>query len=287
MNHNLHPLEQLEILNRQIRGLKLSNPIIVVGGQAVAYWIWKYQQMFKHNVLSDKRLFSYDIDYTCSVEDIPLLSNSWNIPYYLNTNGQPPSVGILLTKDKNGKIKQYQDRYFYNESIKDANIIDIIYTPAGFDKKYLYNNINILCEPYFDNCNSIFILNPIACLRARLFNIYGNVKRSSINLEIERIRSLNVTILCFLVNKISTNDSKLVFKYFNLFKETILNSQVAKIDAKYDLYLRSVLNYFIRHKVSFINKDNEDFFNKFLPYSLNSYDKLRSHKINVLSKQNK
>lgn len=285
--NNLHPLEQLEILNREISNVNLSHPIIVVGGQAVAYWIWKYQNMFKHEVLSDKRLFSYDIDYTCFVDDIRLLSEAWNIPYYLNKNGQPPSIGILLTKNKNGKIKQYDNKYFYNENIKDANIIDIIDSPAGFDKKYLYNNINMLCEPYFRNNQNIVILNPIACLRARLFNIYGNVKRSSINLEIERIRSLNVTILCFLVNKISTNDSKLVFKYFNLFKETILNSQVAKIDAKYDLYLRSVLNYFIRHKASFINKDNEDFFNKFLPYSLNSYDKLRSHKINVLSKQNK
>lgn len=285
--NNLHPLEQLEILNREISNVNLSHPIIVVGGQAVAYWIWKYQNMFKHEVLSDKRLFSYDIDYTCFVDDIRLLSEAWNIPYYLNKNGQPPSIGILLTKDKNGKIKQYDNKYFYNENIKDANIIDIIDSPAGFDKKYLYNNINMLCEPYFRNNQNIVILNPIACLRARLFNIYGNVKRSSINLEIERIRSLNVTILCFLVNKISTNDSKLVFKYFNLFKETILNSQVAKIDAKYDLYLRSVLNYFIRHKANFINKDNEDFFNKFLPYSLNSYDKLRSHKINVLSKQNK
>lgn len=285
--NNLHPLEQLEILNREISNVNLSHPIIVVGGQAVAYWIWKYQNMFKHEVLSDKRLFSYDIDYTCFVDDIRLLSEAWNIPYYLNKNGQPPSIGILLTKDKNGKIKQYDNKYFYNENIKDANIIDIIDSPAGFDKKYLYNNINMLCEPYFRNNQNIVILNPIACLRARLFNIYGNVKRSSINLEIERIRSLNVTILCFLVNKISNNDSKLVFKYFNLFKETILNSQVAKIDAKYDLYLRSVLNYFIRHKASFINKDNEDFFNKFLPYSLNSYDKLRSHKINVLSKQNK
>lgn len=285
--NNLHPLEQLEILNREISNVNLSHPIIVVGGQAVAYWIWKYQNMFKHEVLSDKRLFSYDIDYTCFVDDIRLLSEAWNIPYYLNKNGQPPSIGILLTKDKNGKIKQYDNKYFYNENIKDANIIDIIDSPAGFDKKYLYNNINMLCEPYFRNNQNIVILNPIACLRARLFNIYGNVKRSSINLEIERIRSLNVTILCFLVNKISTNDSKLVFKYFNLFKETILNSQVAKIDAKYDLYLRSVLNYFIRHKASFINKYNGDFFNKFLPYSLNSYDKLRSHKINVLSKQNK
>lgn len=285
--NNLHPLEQLEILNREISNVNLSHPVIVVGGQAVAYWIWKYQNMFKHEVLSDKRLFSYDIDYTCFVDDIRLLSEAWNIPYYLNKNGQPPSIGILLTKDKNGKIKQYDNKYFYNENIKDANIIDIIDSPAGFDKKYLYNNINMLCEPYFRNNQNIVILNPIACLRARLFNIYGNVKRSSINLEIERIRSLNVTILCFLVNKISTNNSKLVFKYFNLFKETILNSQVAKIDAKYDLYLRSVLNYFIRHKANFINKDNEDFFNKFLPYSLNSYDKLRSHKINVLSKQNK
>lgn len=285
--NNLHPLEQLEILNREISNVNLSHPIIVVGGQAVAYWIWKYQNMFKHEVLSDKRLFSYDIDYTCFVDDIRLLSEAWNIPYYLNKNGQPPSIGILLTKYKNGKIKQYDNKYFYNENIKDANIIDIIDSPAGFDKKYLYNNINMLCEPYFRNNQNIVILNPIACLRARLFNIYGNVKRSSINLEIERIRSLNVTILCFLVNKISTNNSKLVFKYFNLFKETILNSQVAKIDAKYDLYLRSVLNYFIRHKANFINKDNEDFFNKFLPYSLNSYDKLRSHKINVLSKQNK
>lgn len=285
--NNLHPLEQLEILNREISNVNLSHPIIVVGGQAVAYWIWKYQNMFKHEVLSDKRLFSYDIDYTCFVDDIRLLSEAWNIPYYLNKNGQPPSIGILLTKDKNGKIKQYDNKYFYNENIKDANIIDIIDSPAGFDKKYLYNNINMLCEPYFRNNQNIVILNPIACLRARLFNIYGNVKRSSMNLEIERIRSLNVTILCFLVNKISTNNSKLVFKYFNLFKETILNSQVSKIDAKYDLYLRSVLNYFIRHKANFINKDNEDFFNKFLPYSLNSYDKLRSHKINVLSKQNK
>lgn len=285
--NNLHPLEQLEILNREISNVNLTHPIIVVGGQAVAYWIWKYQNMFKHDVLSDKRLFSYDIDYTCFVDDIRLLSEAWNIPYYLNKNGQPPSIGILLTKDKNGKIKQYDNKYFYNENIKDANIIDIIDSPAGFDKKYLYNNINMLCEPYFRNNQNIVILNPIACLRARLFNIYGNVKRSSINLEIERIRSLNVTILCFLVNKISTNNSKLVFKYFNLFKETILNSQVSKIDAKYDLYLRSVLNYFIRHKANFINKDNEDFFNKFLPYSLNSYDKLRSHKINVLSKQNK
>lgn len=283
----LHALEQLEILNQEISGVTPSAPIIVVGGQAVAYWIWKYQHMFRKDVMKDKRLFSYDIDYVCAVEDIPLLSEKWDIPYYLNKNGQPPSVGILLTKHKNGKIKKYKESYFYNESIKDANIIDIIYSPAGFDKKELYNNIELFCEPYFLGNNSIYILNPISCLKARLANISGNVKRNTINLEIERIRSLNVTIICFLVNKISIGDFKSVFKYFNYLKETILTSSISKIDAKHDLYLRSVFVYFIRHKEDFINKNNEDFFNKFLPYSLMSYDKLLSHKIKILDRAKK
>lgn len=287
MKNFLHPLEQLELLNREIKDLKLSHPIIIVGGQAVAYWIWRYQNMFKKNILSDKRLFSYDIDYTCFVDDIPLMSKAWNLPYYLNKNGQPPSIAILLTKDKKGVIKEYNGKHFYNENIQDANIIDIIDSPAGFEKRELYNNLDKLCEPYFPDNNNIVVLNPIACLRARLFNIYGNVKRSSINLEIERIRSLNVTIICFLVNKISNGDFKLGFKYFNLFKETIMKSQVSKIDAKYGLYLNSVFNYFIKHKDSFVNKNNIDLFNKFIPYSLESYNKLLLHKMDVISKQKK
>lgn len=287
MNQKLHPLEQLEILNREIKHMHFSHPIIVVGGQAIAYWLWKYQNMFKQDILLDKRLFSYDIDYTCFVEDIPLMAKCWELPYYLNKNGQPPSIGILLTKDKNENIKEYNGKYFYNENIQDANIIDIIDTPAGFEKNFLYSNLNILCEPYFSDNDLIYVLNPIACLRARLFNIYGNIKRSSINLEIERIRSLNVTIICFLVNKICNGDFKLGFKYFNLFKNTILNSQVSKIDAKYGLYLSSVFNYFDRHKDDFINKDNIDLFNKFIPYSLNAYKKLLTHKVNIISRQNK
>jgi len=282
----LHPLEQLHLLNKDVKHLSLTKPLIVVGGQAVAYWVWRYQNMFEKEILANKKLFSFDIDYMCAKEDIPKIAQAWDLPFSLNTCGQPPSIALLKTQLSHGSIKEYQNLYFYNEQIDGANIIDIIDTPAGFNRREIYTHLDKLCEPYFEDSSAVYILNPIACLRARLANINGKFKRSSISFEIERVRSLLVTIVCFLFKKMSGHNFKDGLSYFTLFKETITNSDVAQTDAQYGLNLYTVFNYFINHR-SLLEKQNinSDFFDKFLPYSLESYKRLVMHKKEIISRR--
>lgn len=286
MSRFLHPLEQLHLLNKDIKDLSLDSPLIVVGGQAVAYWLWRYQNMFKEDILTNKKLFSFDIDYMCAKEDIACIAKAWDLPFSLNTCGQPPSIALLRTQHSNGSIKSYEGVPFYNEQIDGANIIDIIDTPAGFDRKEIYIHLDKFCEPYFDDSRSVYILNPIACLRARLANINGKFKRSSISFEIERVRSLLVTIICFLFKKISNHNFKEGFSYFTLFKETIMVGDIARIDAEYELNLYSVFNYFIKNRKLLGNQNlNPDFFEKFLPYSLESYKRSVEHKKMIISRR--
>lgn len=286
MIKSLHPLEQLHLLNKDIKDLNLTSPLIVVGGQSVAYWVWRYQHMFNQKILTNKKLFSFDIDYMCAKEDIPIIAKAWGLPFNLNTCGQPPSIALLRTQHINGSTKAYQELFFYNEQIDGANIIDIIDTPAGFTRKEIYTHLDRFCEPYFEDSSAVYILNPIACLRARLANINGKFKRSSISFEIERVRSLLVTIICFLFKKISNNNFKDGLSYFTLFKETIMNSDIARTDAEHGLHLYAVFNYFIKHR-SLLEKHNlnPDFFNKFLPYSLESYKRLVRHKKEIISRR--
>lgn len=286
MSKTLHPLEQLHLLNQDIKDLELISPLIVVGGQAVAYWVWRYQNMFTEEILTNKKLFSFDIDYMCAKEDIAKIAQAWDLPFNLNTCGQPPSIALLRTQHSNGSIKTYQGASFYNEQIDAANIIDIIDTPAGFTRREIHTHLNRFCEPYFEDSRAVYILNPIACLRARLANINGKFKRSSLSFEIERVRSLLVTIICFLFKKISNDNFKEGISYFTLFKETITNSDVAQIDAEYGLNLYTVFNYFIKHRELLDNHSvNPDFFEKFLPYSLESYRRLVEHKKSIISRR--
>lgn len=283
---NLHPLEQLDILNNQVKDL-INFPLIVVGGQAIAYWIWKYQKAFNYNVFSNKKLFSYDIDYVASKENLKQLSEIWNIQLQMNDHGQPPSIGIMLAKDKYNKIKEYKGLKFYNEEIDMPNIIDFIFSPAGFD----YNIIKKLPEKYFlkyfdSDSSSIFILSPLGCLKSRLANIYQNIKRSTIFLEIERVHSLNVTFIAFQLEILDSGNINKFYKVFSDYRNEIMNSEISKCDAKYDLNLIKPFEYFMENSKILEGKINERFVDGFLYHSHQSYLKLYKHKSNIL-KRNK
>lgn len=282
--NSLHPLEQLDILNHQAKDI-IDFPIIVVGGQAIAYWIWKYQNAFDYNVFNNKKLFSYDIDYVAPKEKLIKLADIWDIQLQMNNNGHPPSVGIMIAKDKNNKIKEYDGLKFYNEEIDMPNIIDFIFAPAGFE----YNIIKNLPEKYFvnyfdNNISNVFILSIIGCLKSRFANIYQNIKRSTIFLEIERIHSLNVTFIAYQIKNINSGNINKFYKSFSDYRDEIMNSNVSKIDAKYKLNLIKPFEYFMENSKIIEGKVNEKFIEGFLYHSHKNYLKLYNHKSSIMKK---
>lgn len=282
----LHPLEQLDILNRQVVG-KINFPLIVVGGQAIAFWIWNYQNAFSENIFNNKKLFSYDIDYVAAKENLKVLSNIWNIELKMNDNGQPPSIAAMFAKDNQNKIKEYQGLKFYNEEIDMPNIIDFIFAPAGFSHSDIKQLPNKYFVPYFNNNlkSNIYILSPLGCIRSRLANIYQNIKRSTIFLEIERLHSLNVTFIAYQIKNINEGKIKLFYKSFSDYREEIMNSSVAKIDAKYNLNLIQPFEYFLNNTNMIEDRVKKEFIDGFLYYSHKNYLKLYNHKNEILKKQ--
>jgi hypothetical protein len=214
----LNPIDQLFELNRELIPLldKFEHSIIVVGGQALYYWINYYHDF--HVQIYDEQIESIDIDYAAKLNDARQLPKGWNIDVYNEAKDSPPPslATILLTnkgkiKNKDGSLFIDTDEYLRKNQLK-ANIVDIIDFPIGFshkdfnDSKKLELYTECFEYPKKWECPpnpKLRILNPISCLKSRLCNISAEIK--DIQTEKERIKAIRIPIHAFLEQKFKTN----------------------------------------------------------------------------------
>ncbi len=95
----LKPLEQLFQLNREAYTKldELSKPLIVVGGQAIGYWLKYYADMLDIRPEYTEAIYSVDIDYAAKLKDIQLINDEWNSQFLPTPEDHPPpSLAVIV-----------------------------------------------------------------------------------------------------------------------------------------------------------------------------------------------
>lgn len=129
------PEEQLFKLNRSLmrNASLLPSPVITVGGQCIMYWYGVYMDAYIHKP-ELVYMTSNDVDYVSRREGVEAIANIFNVNFRLQDVFTPPSIAVLDLIDKNtGRIKEDEQGLFINPDAGEANIVDIIDRPAGFD----------------------------------------------------------------------------------------------------------------------------------------------------------
>jgi hypothetical protein len=207
------PFEQAYILNKQLidKASTLSDPVITVGGQAIQYWVSYYRELYR-GALPDARLVtSVDVDYSARRHDVAAIAAALGVDPNMNEHGQPPSLARFALVDLETKqIKEVDGRFFADpDDPQRPNTVDVIDFPSGFSytdfsgDKLLLNTERFMIEQ--DSATSaeshelIRVINPIACIRARLSNL-SELKRNP-EIEIARIKAMMLPAVYFLLEK--------------------------------------------------------------------------------------
>jgi hypothetical protein len=250
-----NPLDQLHALNAQLYPIldELTQPIIVVGGQSVSYWIDYFREEIGAEV--QPRAASVDIDYVAKKFDAEQLCDQWNVGITV-AGGQvpPPSVAIALLIDKdNEKIKEVDGLQFidvdtYNDDGElKPNVVDFIDAPSGFAIADLQNPVKralyTTCYQFnidtgIQSHENLLILSPIGCLISRISNIFLTPKNKEI--EIVCIKDL-LYPLYYYIQEISHDYN---FRYtkdrIDLLKKYLLRDHAVLLFTHYDVDLRPV-----------------------------------------------
>ncbi|EJL6336669.1 hypothetical protein NMR29_000184 [Vibrio cholerae] len=231
----LVPVDQLFELNREIYPFldSFSNPLIVVGGQAVSYWLAYYDI---DGLLTDEQRLhatSVDIDYCGLKQDFIRCSDIWNVHFEMpSISDATPEIGHSILLDKiTHNIKEHDGALFLDiiewqdSHKKSPNVVDILSEPAGFHSidfknKRLEQHCSLFEFPeVFELCPhpNLRILNPLGCLKSRLLNylLLPRVKRPT--KEVERIKLLISPVIKFLTDYLAENGYRSTRKYIDLY----------------------------------------------------------------------
>lgn len=207
------PFEQAYILNKKLidKAHTLSDPVITVGGQAIQYWVAYYRELYR-DALPDARLVtSVDVDYAARRHDVAAIAAALGVDPNMNEQGQPPSLARFALVDlKTQQIKNVDGRFFADpDSPERPNTVDVIDFPSGFSyKDFSGDRLQLNTERFMieqDSATSaeshelIRVINPIACIRARLSNL-SDLKRNPA-IEVARIKAMMLPVVYFLLEK--------------------------------------------------------------------------------------
>jgi hypothetical protein len=255
LDNYLRPLEQLFQLNAELIPNidELSSYVHVVGGQAVAYWIYYYSSEIDFTDEEKVNAQSVDIDYVALKTDIKLLAKCWNVDVSYADNHPPPSLAILFLKN-NEKIKKTSDGHLFLNIDKllldgeiTSNLVDIIDRPAGFDENSFKSNstLDIFTTPLvfpesfaLEPHDKLRVLTPLACLRSRIANLFRTPKRNDI--EVARIKVLIEPTYFHIQDLIADNGFRQTKSYIDNLFQLILNRDSINLYLDYDVDLRGL-----------------------------------------------
>ncbi|ENM5844836.1 hypothetical protein NTH33_000759 [Vibrio mimicus] len=243
----LVPTDQLFELNREIYPIldSFSHPLIVVGGQAVSYWLAYYD--ISDTLTDEQRLYatSVDIDYCGTKQDFAKCSDAWNVHFNIpSISDATPEIGHSILRDKiTQNIKEHDGALFldiieWEESHTESpNVVDILKTPAGFDSidfenKRLEQHSSIFEFPkefQLAPHPKLRILNPIGCLKSRLLN-YLLLPRVKMPIkEVGRIKLLISPVIIFLTEHLIENGYRSTRKYIDLYMNLVKSKASMKL----------------------------------------------------------
>lgn len=207
------PFEQAYLLNKQLinNADTLTCPVITIGGQAVQYWVSYYRELYRDNLPDARLVTSVDLDYSARRHDVAAIAAALGVDPSMNELGHPPSLArFALVDGDTQQIKEVDGRYFADPDAPDQpNTVDVIDFPSGFSyEDFTGENLLLNTERFIveqetaDSAEShelIRVINPIACIRARLSNL-RDLRRNP-EVEVARIKAMMLPAVYFLLEK--------------------------------------------------------------------------------------
>lgn len=234
LDNHLSPLDQLFYLNKEIYGQlnKLEKPIIVVGGQAVSYWIEYFSSLYTVTDVDRAQATSVDVDYCGARDDFLVLTDKWKVNFNIAPmEHSTPEIGNSILRDRNTeKIKETEGLMFVDIGAwvenqgEEPNQVDLLELPMGFKgidfqyKRLQQHTVKFEFPDEFqlEPNENLLILNPIGCMKSRMLN-YKFLKRVKDPVrEIERIKLLIPPVALFLQASLIDNGYKETRKYIDL-----------------------------------------------------------------------
>ncbi|QCA05857.1 hypothetical protein [Pantoea vagans] len=247
-SHAIPPEEQILKLNRYLidNAVQLPSPVITVGGQAVMYWYLTYLHFYpdQHDITS---ITSIDVDYVTRKEGVDVIAKIFNVSAQVQGIFNPPSIAVLSLIDKDtGRVKEDAQGQFLNEPLNEANIVDIIDRPTGFDVgDFVGDKLALNTEPFLvmpDRHGAamshefVRVLNPVACIRSRLSNAIVPMGKDRLT-EAERIRVLALPVFNFLLEKLQTLPFRQGRRYVDYFISFIWDRSFRRFQAEHRIPL--------------------------------------------------
>lgn len=247
-SHAIPPEEQILKLNRYLidNAVQLPSPVITVGGQAVMYWYLTYLHFYPEQP-DITSITSIDVDYVTRKEGVDVIAKIFNVSAQVQEIFNPPSIAILSLIDKDtGRVKEDAQGQFLNEQLNEANIVDIIDRPIGFEvEDFVDDKLALNTEPFLvmpDRHGAamshefVRVLNPVACIRSRLSNATVPVGKDRLT-EAERIRVLALPAFNFLLEKLQTLPFRQGRRYVDYFISFIWDRSFRRFQAEHRIPL--------------------------------------------------
>lgn len=247
-SHAIPPEEQILKLNRYLidNAVQLPSPVITVGGQAVMYWYLTYLHFYPEQP-DITSITSIDVDYVTRKEGVDVIAKIFNVSAQVHEIFNPPSIAILSLIDKDtGRVKEDAQGQFLNEQLNEANIVDIIDRPIGFEvEDFVDDKLALNTEPFLvmpDRHGAamshefVRVLNPVACIRSRLSNATVPVGKDRLT-EAERIRVLALPAFNFLLEKLQTLPFRQGRRYVDYFISFIWDRSFRRFQAEHRIPL--------------------------------------------------
>lgn len=247
-SHAIPPEEQILKLNRYLidNAVQLPSPVITVGGQAVMYWYLTYLHFYpdQPDITS---ITSIDVDYVTRKEGVDVIAKIFNVSAQVQEIFNPPSIAVLSLIDKDtGRVKEDAQGQFLNEPLNEANIVDIIDRPTGFEVgDFVGDKLALNTEPFLvmpDRHGAamshefVRVLNPVACIRSRLSNATVPMGKDRLT-EAERIRVLALPAFNFLLEKLQTLPFRQGRRYVDYFISFIWDRSFRRFQAEHRIPL--------------------------------------------------
>lgn len=252
----LTPLEQLYRLNQELIGnmSNLSEPICVVGGQSVAYWLNYYSDMLDITDADLSKANSVDIDYVSVRKDVAALARVWKSQFYLADDHPAPSIALIKLQDEKSRVKTDAnglkfldvDAFEFDGTVR-SNIIDILDWPAGFEKDDFHGKkINQFYTTAFEFPESLQtnshewlrILTPLGCLKSRMANLFLTPKPK--NLELARIELLLQPTAFYFQDLAADKSFRETKVHINKLFSLVRSEQAVKLYVDYSIDLRKL-----------------------------------------------
>jgi len=249
---SIPPEEQTIKLNRYLidNAYQLPSPVITVGGQAVMYWYLTYLHLYPDQP-DVTAITSIDVDYVARKEGVDVIARIFNVESKTQDIFHPPSIAVLSLIDRDtGQVKEDEQGQFLNARLNEANIVDIIDRPTGFDADdFVGDKLRLNTEPYLvmpdrhgaAMCHEfVRVLNPLACIRSRLSNATVPMGKDRLT-EAERIRVLALPAFNFLLEKLQTLPFRMSRKYVDYFLSFIWQRDFRRFQAEHNIPLYRIV----------------------------------------------